>query len=696
MGGRAQQRSREGRLALHHRRRPDQAPETLSPPLSTTREFTYDNRNNITEIEIGSLTYEFLYDDAGRLVKVDHPDTGVMYFEYDPAGNLVQRVHPAADEKAEFDYDAENRMEEARYYDDAQSGTPVETVTYEYDDAVQSYGAGRLTETENDASDRVEFTYDAQGRIVQEDIGVLESDGQTWTNYPIEYEFDALGKLQEVLYPSGNKVVYTYDVANPERIETVDYLIWDDGIQDYVTESIVNDVVKYDAAGKLQKFTRPIGRATKHEYDLRGLVFDGYNPSAHTETDKNGNVTLRGPGSTKTHEYSYDALNRVTESTYIDRFGTDYDWTYDDASDSSHKFLYTYDSAGRVTSIEEEDSGGTIETQYFVYDARGRLIEFSIDEGQGAVVEGEYSYDVRGRRLHRNGDRFVYNQWGDLIAIYQYDEVAEEYELGYEYAYLPVDVDVPGDGRRLAAVDLDPIENYASEDYVIYWYGTNTRGAWELLWTKIDGVRTLECELHLGAFGEEHFELCGADLPAEVIDFRMSDGLTDRLTSDIDTSSGFISANQYGLYDSARGRWLSPDHGRVTPAIAWIPGFNPYERLGDWQLNGYDGLGEGEGNKRYTRCVRKCIFDAGLMRLSCEKQYRDEVKACDPPETRNELVDNCVQLWARINDSNECYQDAANRREDCYADVPTYEQCQDKCKGENPDWNDNLPPELRY
>ena len=60
-------------------------------------------------------------------------------------------------------------------------------------------------------------------------------------------------------------------------------------------------------------------------------------------------------------------------------------------------------------------------------------------------------YDVRGRRLHRNGDRFVYNQWGDLIAIYQYDEVAEEYELGYEYAYLPVDVDVPGDGRRLAA-----------------------------------------------------------------------------------------------------------------------------------------------------------------------------------------------------------------------------------------------------
>jgi YD repeat-containing protein len=92
-------------------------------------------------------------------------------------------------------------------------------------------------------------------------------------------------------------------------------------------------------------------------------------------TDANGNATSGDPNDGIT-TYSYDSVNRLT--------GVDY-------SDSTPDVTYTYDLAGRKTSMT--DGGGTVG---YGYDSSDRLTSVT-RSGSGF----SYSYDSAGRLAAR-------------------------------------------------------------------------------------------------------------------------------------------------------------------------------------------------------------------------------------------------------------------------------------------------------
>ena len=134
------------------------------------------------------------------------PDTGTTTNTYDAAGNLLTQTD-AKSQITTYAYDALNRVTLITFHDGSKQ-------IYVYDQGAN--GIGRLssiTETNpaNQVTSVIAYAYDQHGRVLSETRTVNS------VPYALGYRYDAFGRLDQLTYPSGRTVNYTFDCARTRK-----------------------------------------------------------------------------------------------------------------------------------------------------------------------------------------------------------------------------------------------------------------------------------------------------------------------------------------------------------------------------------------------------------------------------------------------------------------------------------------------
>ncbi len=346
-----------------------------------------DNQNLIGTTDARGFTTSYTYDANGnRLAKTD-PLGNTTTYTYDAANNKIATITDPMGRVTGYEYDSNgNRTRIIRDY----GGSLQNEMVLTYD----AYGS--LTSTTDPLGNTTTYTYDAYGNLIQ----VTDALGNTTTytydtlghkltetdsrGYTTAYGYDLLKRLTSIKDALDNTTTYSYDasgnlvsVTDPAgNTTTVVYDAYNQLIQ--LTDPLGNITqYAYDARGNLTSLTDANGNTTAYTYavdqltvetnalgHVTGYTYDG-NGNRLTVTDANGNTTTN----------TYDALSRVTGTTYPD----------------STVETVTYDAVGNI--IGKTDRNGNTTT--YTYDALSRLLATTYPDATTTT----YTYDLNGNIL---------------------------------------------------------------------------------------------------------------------------------------------------------------------------------------------------------------------------------------------------------------------------------------------------------
>ena len=378
----------------------------------------YDTHGNLTEMRTGSVSEKWSYDDQNRVT--EYVDGEGQKYTYSYTQKTVTEKTPAGLERT---YTTNGRKDIVKIEETDTVTGEKRHFTYEYDkrhlvtavkagsslenlETVVSYTytkAGKaLTETRTDenAGWITEYVYDTAGRINAVKRSKKDKYGQALSQ-PItqkyEYTNTANGIDFTSVSPEGNRTVVSYDCWN--RVTDVKNALNEKSSRNLSSAGRTlreqsshggNYVYGYDRAGNLSS----LGEENKKQVKV------SYNPdgSVKSVTDRLGNVTV----------YEYDEQGLLVKEI-----------------SPSATTVYTYDKAGRVTSViagEGSNPTKTNCTQYLEY-------EYS-ESGCKVVVKAGGLYETI----------YTLNAWGEIVLITD----GEGNSSKYEYDCL---------GRTIAAYD---------------------------------------------------------------------------------------------------------------------------------------------------------------------------------------------------------------------------------------------------
>lgn len=358
--------------------------------------YQYDVLDRLTRVvdHDGNAT-TVTWDSLGRKRTTQDPDTGLHTYEYDDGG-LPIRETDAAGRVTTFSYDNLGRMI-------SRTNSDGDRFDWYYDQAGHGAGIGRLTST-SFPNGSTEHTWDVRGNEVST-TRCFQGNCRTLDTF-----FDSMGRVEEVTYPDGETVTYTYD--NSGQLATM---------PGYV------DDFQWDAGGQLTSMTYANGTVSNFNYDgdrrtmLQSTVTGG-NGSQLFHASYNYDAGARVTGSqSNTHHllnltYSYDGLNRLAavggsqsqSLSYSPSGGITYNSKLGNYKhgDSNHKHAVTQAGA-RNLSYDVHGNLLSDGARNFQWNADNLL-----DSVQAQGQTSWFHYDASGLRIHKSGpdgDIFYFN-----------------------------------------------------------------------------------------------------------------------------------------------------------------------------------------------------------------------------------------------------------------------------------------------
>jgi RHS repeat-associated protein len=380
-------------------------------------------------------------------VQVDEPGKRTT-FDYDSNGNLLTRTETdlatSTSRTATFTY---NSVGQVMTIDGPRTDVN-DVVTFTYNSCTSGGGCGQVaTVTDAVGNVRTYLTYDANGNslTISDPNGVVTTltydtrqrlTSSTVGTETIAYEYWPTGLLKKATAPDGSFLSYTYDDAH--RLTGIA-----DGVGNHISYTLdatgnataanvydpTNTLFRtrswiYDSVGRLQQstgsasqitsfgyddasnlvaVTDPLGRTTTFDYDASNLPINVTNAiggtTQYTYDGRRNMLTVKDPRQLQT-SYTYNGFDDVTAVSSPDSGVSTYVRNPDGAvhaqSDArGSEADYTYDAAGRITSIAYSD-----ESVGFTYDAgtygRGHLT--GMTDGSGST---QFTYDPLGRLASR-------------------------------------------------------------------------------------------------------------------------------------------------------------------------------------------------------------------------------------------------------------------------------------------------------
>ncbi|MCC7206134.1 MAG: hypothetical protein IT323_02435, partial [Anaerolineae bacterium] len=519
------------------------AVEHLLPDRTVTQRYVFDAAGRTVRIEHadGGET-RYVFDLAGHILAETTPDTGTVRFVYDAAGNQVQRTL-ASGKTVRNRFDALERLIESR-----QDGAAEPEMAYTYLDAGDPAPPdgvrnriGRPWQI-RDRAGQITFAYDEHGRTVQT-RRVLDAalGGQTLVT---DTAYDALGRITRLTLPepaplAGRRVIaYLYNARGlpdsaPSYVQTAEY-----DVQGHLTR-----LVYANGAQNLLDFDPLTGRPAR----LRVLAADNTTLRDQTFTyDATNNLRrIDSPLALEAAQFIYDDLNQLLSADYGN--GDQFRYTYADggniASIQALGVLNTFSygpGSGAVTQVNTPggpqtyayDADGHLHSAPYGalhFDALDNLVRADLSDGRTA----EYVYDFMNRRAAR--------RLSDGALFVTADE-SIEFQRGTPVQW------VTFGGRRILAI-VNNIGAFLHHDLI----GTPT------LYT--DGSGALLRRIALGPFGSVRFDSGPAG---------SASGPPGLLDQPLDGETGLICLGRR-LYDPRLGRFISPDRavGGMLRLDAW-------------------------------------------------------------------------------------------------------------------------------
>jgi RHS repeat-associated protein len=393
--------------------------------------YGYDaNGNNTTITQDGTLVATYTYNSSGQVTSFKDGRNNTTTDTYDANGNVASETDALGD-KTTYTYDnAGHMLTRVDPRGNVQGADPNQyTWTYTYDPAghhltetdplghvtTNSYDdAGNLTSTTDPDNHTTSYTYDANDHVLTStaaDTGVTtytyDAVGSKLTeknpnNKTTTYSYDADNRLASVTTPLGNKTTYSYDSKGnlTKRVEPRGN-VQGANPDDYAT------TYTYDAAGRMLTGTDPLGDTTTYAYDADGntsSVTDANNhTTSYTYDGLNRLTSVTAPGNATT-TYVYDAAGNITSRTDANNHITTY--VYDGANrlasmtlPLNRQWTYGYDAAGNLTSVTDANGNSTQTTgdgsTAYTYDHAGRLTSIDYSDSTPDVT---YTYDAAGNR----------------------------------------------------------------------------------------------------------------------------------------------------------------------------------------------------------------------------------------------------------------------------------------------------------
>jgi len=332
---------------------------TATDPLGNVTTNVYDPRGNLltttTPSPDGGTTpasvTTFTYNTNGTLKTIKDPLNNVTTFTYYPTG-LINTIKDAKGNVTTYTYDARgNRL------------TVQDPLN----------GATKLTT----------FTYDTMNRVK-----TITYPGQTSS---VTFHYDYRGRRDSVTDQNGNKTTYGYDDAD-HLTSIIDPQTPTPGVTQY----------SYDNENNLKTITDANNHQTIFSYFPNRTLQQTQFPSSLVETylyDGNNNLTTKTDRKNQSIVYAYDALNRLTKKTYPDQSTVTY--TYDLNSrliqvlDTTGTYVFTYDNMNRLTQSSTLYSflTGSPLTVGYAYDAASNRKTMTDPQN----LPTAYTYDVLNR-----------------------------------------------------------------------------------------------------------------------------------------------------------------------------------------------------------------------------------------------------------------------------------------------------------
>lgn len=421
-------------------------PPPVSGQPSPTIGIGYNSLDAVTSVtDPRSLVTTYTVDGLGNRTSLTSPDTGTTGRTFDAAGNVLTQTD-ARGKTTTYTYDALNRLTKADY------PTGTDTV-YEYDGGASppANSNGRLTGITDEAGTTA-FTYNGFGEVLTR-TQTVSTKVRTVT-YTYGTSGTATGKITSITYPSANRINFSYDAAgritgitlNPTNtngsgtntgstvtlLSAIDYAPFG-AATNWTWGNAATYSRSFDLSGRL--VTYPLGDGSQAGL-VRTVTYDAASRiTGYTHVNGSG---VAQPSFDQT--FGYDDLNRLTGwTTASSSQGYGYDRTGNRTTLTIGGSNYTYTTAStsnRLTSTSGPapaktntyDAAGNLTgngTATFAYSDRGRMASATV--GANTVT---YLYNGLGQRVKKAGPMVVvptgaiyyaYDEAGHLIGQYDTD-----------------------------------------------------------------------------------------------------------------------------------------------------------------------------------------------------------------------------------------------------------------------------------
>lgn len=612
--------------------------------LNYETDYQYDPLGNLTSvIQKGSAptdstkwrTRTFVYDTLSRLTSATNPESGTISYFYDANGNVTSKESPKPNQSnptikgtVNYCYDSANRVTGKAYNSSSCPPTAPQS-TYIYDQGAN--GIGRRTGMV-DGPGSSSWTYDVMGRIATESritSGVTRST---------MYDYNQVGLLRNITYPSGRTLSYAYSLAGASISAGRPVSVTDTaGSINYLKSAL------YAPQGALQMYTNGfvsggfsgINTANTYNSRLQPVLLSAANPTGtifslcydfHSGTNvnqppcnfpsyatgNNGNVfqIVNNRDTNRTQVFTYDSLNRIQQAysngpmwgetfgsqaapgavpstSGIDAWGnlwqrspvtgkTNYELLSVSALNNNQLSGYGYDAAGNMTS----NSNGSATYQY---NQEGQLTKFITTDTD------IYIYDGDGRRVKKNAGAvglYWYDSNGNVL-----DETAGNGSLTSEYVYF--------NNKRIARRDANNgsvhyyfSDHLGSESVVTDAVGTMSVCPASNSPMNYTSTPTGEEESDFYPYGGE-MQLCTRSPQHYKYSGKERDG---------ESSLDYFGAR---YFSSALGRWMSPDWAEKVEPVPYVKLDDPktlnlYSHVQNNPSSRFDNDGHATIEIRYT------------------------------------------------------------------------------------------------
>jgi len=456
-------------------------------------EYAYDVQDNLISVKVANdAETTYVYDDSGNLLSRTSPDTGTVNYSHDAAGNIVQSID-AKGLTFFYSYDSNNRLISI-------DAPGEEDDTYlVYDTCAQ--GEGKLCQKTRNKS-TLNYRYNAFSDVVGIDQSLTTWQGYNTANNTIGYDYDAVGRVTSIKYPSGTIINYTYNATG--KVDNVH--MEQDGI---ITNLSLN--ISYLPFGKETIQTYGNGISVMGFYDQAYRPFIVGDSAFYFEYisayDENGNIknlmTL-DDSSYMNSIFDYDEHQRLLSSA---GFHGQFNYSYDKADnkqtqvDNGLETAFTYFvNSNRLAELNSEatnmDENGNITS------LRGMIFTYTTDNRLKTTNTGAaYEYNGLGQRYikhtiapgvagaynYSQSNSFIYGLNGELLA-----EIGPSGSVKKEYVYLNNQLlamldRVPVSNEPILNADIDNDGEISVEDFLIWYFNHQTDAAYEVTGDGIAG-----------------------------------------------------------------------------------------------------------------------------------------------------------------------------------------------------------------